>query len=84
MKKTRIAALALFASLTAASCIGTNEAFNSLHAWNEEITENKWGQAGIHLGFWLIPAYPLCLLGDILVFNSIEFWGGQNPIKEAS
>ena len=22
----------------------------------------------------------LCTLGDVLIFNSIEFWGGQNPI----
>ncbi len=80
--KTRIAALALAASLFATSCIGTNEAFNSLHDWNETVTDNKWAQGGIHLGFWVIPAYPLCLLGDILVFNSIEFWGGDNPIKE--
>jgi len=82
MKKPRIAALALLAALSATSCIGPNEAFNSLHSWNEEITEDKWARAGIHVAFWVVPAYPLCLLGDILVFNSIEFWGGQNPIKD--
>ena len=82
MKKHRIVALVLFATLSATSCIGPNEAFNSLHSWNGEVTDQKWAQAGIHLAFWLVPAYPLCLLGDILVFNSIEFWGGQNPIKD--
>ena len=28
----------------------------------------------------IIPAYEICILGDGLIFNSIEFWGGNNPI----
>jgi hypothetical protein len=29
---------------------------------------------------WFIPVYELALLCDGVVFNSIEFWGGKNPI----
>ena len=34
----------------------------------------------VFLGLCILPAYELCTLGDALIFNSIEFWGGQNPI----
>ena len=29
----------------------------------------------------IIPAYEICILGDGLIFNSIEWWGGRNPIS---
>jgi hypothetical protein len=32
----------------------------------------------------ILPVYGLCTLGDALIFNSIEFWGGENPIQKAS
>jgi hypothetical protein len=82
MKKSRTAALALAAALFAGSCIGSNAAFDSIHDWNEGVTESKWGQEAVHLAFWVLPVYPLCLLADILVFNSVEFWGGTNPIND--
>ena len=82
MKKSRIAALAVAASLFAGSCIGSNAAFNSIHDWNEGVTESKWGQEAVHLAFWILPVYSICLLGDIVIFNSIEFWGGDNPVKD--
>jgi hypothetical protein len=25
--------------------------------------------------------YGICILGDALIFNSIQFWGGENPIS---
>lgn len=40
------------------------------------------GQRADHAAFWILPVYPLCLAGDIVIFNSIEFWGGNNPINE--
>ena len=29
---------------------------------------------------WVIPVYQLALTGDLLIFNAIEFWDGDNPI----
>jgi hypothetical protein len=29
----------------------------------------------------IIPVYGIAYLGDIIIFNSIEFWGGENPIS---
>ncbi|MAB78473.1 MAG: hypothetical protein CMJ89_03875 [Planctomycetes bacterium] len=82
MKKSRIAAVALASFLFAASCIGSNKAFNSVHTWNENATESKWGREAVHVVFWVTLVYPLCLAGDIVLFNSFEFWGGENPISD--
>ncbi len=68
---------ALAVSLLCTACIGTNSTFNNLRDWNEDVSENKWAQEGVHLAFWILPVYPLALLGDIVIFNSIEFWGGE-------
>lgn len=83
MKKTFLAgvlALGLFGS----SCLGPNNAFNSLHHWNDSVTENKWGNELIFLGLNIIPVYGLAYLADIVIFNSIEFWGGTNPVDAPS
>ncbi len=81
MKKHLIAA-ALSLGLLASACIGPNNAFKGVYQWNDGVSESKWVLEGVHLAFWIIPVYPLALVGDLLVFNSIEFWGGTNPINE--
>lgn len=80
MKKTFLAA-ALATTMLAASCLGPNNAFNNLHHWNKNATDNKWANEGIFLVLTIIPVYGLFYLGDIVIFNSIEFWGGKNPIS---
>ncbi len=79
MKKVVIATT-LAASILCSSCIGSFSAFNSLRDWNEDITANKFGNELIFIALWVIPVYQLASLGDLLIFNSIEFWGGDNPI----
>ena len=80
MKKFFLAS-ACALSLLATSCLGPNNAFNNLNHWNQHVTENKWGNEGIFLVLNIIPVYGLFYYGDILIFNSIEFWGGKNPIE---
>jgi hypothetical protein len=48
-----------------------------LHTWNREI-ENRWLGEGVFLVLRYVPVYALCTIGDLLLFNSIEFWGGTN------
>lgn len=72
----RLTTLALVAAL-ATGCYGSYGAFNAVHRWNGHATDNKIANSAIHLGFWIIPVYPLCLLGDFLIFNNVEFISGQ-------
>ena len=81
MKKGLLAGL-LALGLLGTSCLGPNKAFNSIHDWNEGVSDNKWTNEFVHLAFWIIPVYPVSLLADIVVFNSIEWWGGDNPIGD--
>lgn len=34
------------------------------------------------IGLTIIPVYDICLLADAIVFNSIEFWTGNNPVSK--
>lgn len=76
----RMTALCLVAVLTA-GCFGPMNASGRLKTWNQEI-ENRWGGELTYI-LLKIPyggVYVIFFLGDALIFNPIEFWGGTNPI----
>jgi len=77
LKAAALAGVLVLGSLTA-GCYGPFNLTRNLHHWNGTI-ENKWGQEGLFI--LLSPVYGICVLGDSLIFNSIQFWGGENPIK---
>ena len=33
------------------------------------------------LGCVILPVYGLAMLGDAIIFNSVEFWTGDNPME---
>ena len=68
---------ALCAGLLCASCLGPNHATGRLFRWNAEL-DGKWGNEGAFL--LLIPVYAVFSLGDVVIFNSIYWWTGDNPI----
>lgn len=79
MKKPLVA-LVLTVSILSSSCLGEFKAFNNLKNWNKEVSDNKFVNNAIFWGFFIIPVYPLFFLGDLVIFNVIEFWSGSNPI----
>ena len=76
------ATFALAFCLTTTSCIGPNNAFNSVATWNSKLSDSKFVNELAFLGLNIIPVYPLCLVGDYLIFNSVEFWSGKNWIDK--
>lgn len=78
-KAASLAAVLLLGSLTP-GCYGPFNATRNLWHWNGTIGD-KWGQELVFLALNIIPVYGLFMLGDALIFNSIQFWGGDNPIK---
>ena len=62
-------------------CLGQNALFDTVQDWNATATNNKFVNQGISFIFWWVPVYGLSLLGDIIIFNSIEVWTGTNPIS---
>jgi hypothetical protein len=81
MKKT-MSALLLLTCLSTPACVGPYNAFNAISSWNSRVSDSRWLNELLFLGMWIIPVYPIALTIDGLIFNSIEFWGGENPIKE--
>jgi hypothetical protein len=82
MVKRAIAALAIAAMSTA--CIGTSGLTGKVKKFNLTVVENRYGREGVFLGFQLLYVYRVCLALDLLIFNSIEFWTGTNPINGKS
>jgi hypothetical protein len=85
MKNTRLASgLCLALAILCTSCIGPFNAFNGMVHWNQKATDNKFGNEAIFLGLFIIPVYEVMFLGDLIIFNSIEFWSGSNPIAPSA
>lgn len=82
MIKKSLAASALTLGLLAPSCLGPNNAFNGLNNWNAEATSMNWLNELIFFGLNIIPVYPLVYFGDVVIFNTIGYWG-NNPVGAA-
>jgi len=65
-------------SLLFSSCIGPFNLSSKLLAWNQTVSD-KFVNAILFVV--LSPAYVVTLAGDLLLFNTIEFWTGNNPIE---
>jgi hypothetical protein len=73
----------IIASILLTGCTGPFQLTKNLHKWQTSPAD-KWMDEVVFLGCIILPVYGLASLGDALIFNSIEFWGGENPIQKAS
>jgi hypothetical protein len=74
-----VVAVALAASQPA--CYGSYGATKSLNRWNGSVTGDKLVNSVIHFGLWVVPVYPLAIVGDFLIFNNVEFITGSPVFK---
>ena len=79
LNKTLIAVLLLSSSLLCSSCIGSFKLWNNLKEWNDGLG-NKYVNELIFIALNVIPVYWVAGVADLVVFNSIEFWTGSNPV----
>jgi len=66
----------------ASSCLGPDNAYRSIRDWNRDLSDQDWVNELVFLGLYFIPVYPIALLADIVVFNTIHYWTGDNPIND--
>lgn len=80
MNKSRITIVSalLAATMMFSSCVGSFSLFNKFAKWNTHATSEKFLNEIIFIV--LSPVYAVCGMADALVFNTIEFWSGSNPI----
>lgn len=79
MKSLRITT-ALAVSIAMTGCYGPFNLTKKIYKWNGEVG-SKWVNEGVFLGLVILPVYAFSFLGDAIIFNSIEFWGGKNPVN---
>src|SRR5262249_16798942 len=57
-----------------------------VYHWNSGIkgsgaVNEKWMKEFVFFGMIIIPVYMLSALMDAFIFNSIQFWSGNNPVN---
>jgi len=74
------AVLAAFTCASVGGCYGKYALFNSAAKFGGNLG-GKYVGAVVNLVFWIVPVYEICLVGDLLIFNTIEFWTGSKLVS---
>ncbi len=72
------AVIATAITLSLSGCVGSNAVTGMLMKFNVEAVDNRYARGGVY--FLLSPVYALTFAADFIVFNSLEFWTGSNPL----
>jgi hypothetical protein len=77
-------ALVLVAAVGAlsAGCFGKFQLTRKVYDINQSIDE-KYVRSATTWIFVIVPVYGVAALLDLIVFNVIEFWSGENPVASA-
>ena len=73
-----VTVVALAASMTMQSCIGSFALFNKVKNWNDHVGD-KFVNELVFVAMWILPVYELSFAADLFILNSIEFSSGTNP-----
>ncbi|MDR3226588.1 MAG: DUF3332 domain-containing protein [Prevotellaceae bacterium] len=74
MKKIKVLTAVVFTAFIMSSCIGSFKLSRSLYEWNTGIG-SKFANEVVFIA--VSPAYAVCILGDIFIVNSVEFWNDE-------
>jgi len=79
--------LVCFMAATTA-CYGPFNLTKNVYHWNSGIkgsgeVSDKWMKEFVFFGMIVVPVYMFSALLDWFIFNSIQFWSGDNPVKAA-
>ena len=61
-------------------CTGPFALTKKVHEWQTS-PEEKWVDEAAFLGCVILPVYGISSLADAVIFNSVEFWTGENPME---
>lgn len=79
-RRRQITALVVALAVGCAGCFGSFNLTRKLYSWNDGVSKDKWIKEAVFLVLIWAPIYSLAGLGDAVIFNTIEFWSGENPI----
>ncbi len=77
-------AIAKIGALTAVAvslsgCVGSNAVTGYVMGFNLKAVDNRYARGGLNM--LLAPVYGVAIAADYIVFNSLEFWTGKNPLN---
>ena len=75
----RMGIAAVMVGMVTSGCFGPFNLTRRLYRWNEQVN-GKWEREFMFILLAWVPVYGLAVLGDGVVFNSMEFWTGKNPV----
>lgn len=73
--------LGLCFSFLTVGCIGQMGMSGKVRQFNLEATESRWGREILFVALMVLPVYEFASMLDVIIFNSIEFWTGKNPLN---
>jgi hypothetical protein len=79
LRKTLVV-LSTVGCLGLAGCYGQFALTRKIYNWNGNATPNRFANSAIFFALLVIPVYEVATLGDWVIFNTVEFYGGKNPI----
>ncbi len=82
MQKLLALMLAAVFCISATGCFGSFALTHKVYDFNTEVSDNEWVQELVFLVFIWLPVYGLASWGDAIIFNSIEFWTGNNVLDD--
>lgn len=80
MKRLLIALSITGMLATTAGCYGSFALSKKVHTWNGTVSGDKFVHTLVFWALIIVPVYEVSMLADGLVFNTIEFWTGSNPL----
>jgi len=81
MKIKKLLGVALLA-LGLGGCLGPDHLYGSVKNWNAGLSKKDWVNEIVFVGLYIIPVYPIALFGDVVVFNTIGYWTGDDTIND--
>ena len=76
----RTAVVLVALGVLVSGCYGPFNLTRRLYHWNGQVGD-KWENEFVFLILAFLPVYGLVTFGDAVVFNSMEFWTGKNPVE---
>ena len=78
-KASRLGSVLMAGVLLSSGCYGPFYLTRKVWEWNGKVG-GKWANEVAFLVMYFIPVYGIAGLADGVIFNSVEFWTGSNPM----
>ena len=80
LRATLLAAILLLLCFVTTGCTGSFNLTKKVYNWHRS-QDDKWHDELLFLLVVFVPVYSIATFADAIVFNSIEFWTGDNPVE---